>query len=61
MTKFKMNPEDRTILPKIAFTSFTSRYREPTLGEGFQDIIEVAFVFRGDEKQRALWGRYWIN
>lgn len=61
LTKSKMNPEDRTQLPKMAFTSFTGRYREPTLDEGFQDITKVAFEFRGDEEQRALWGKYWIN
>ncbi|KAF2117829.1 polynucleotide kinase 3 phosphatase-domain-containing protein [Lophiotrema nucula] len=35
------NPENRTILPKVAFTGFASRYREPKVSEGFQDIIKV--------------------
>jgi hypothetical protein len=38
-----MNPEKRTILPGMAFRSFTSRYKRPQLSEGFQDITEVAF------------------
>ncbi|TKA49887.1 hypothetical protein B0A49_11299, partial [Cryomyces minteri] len=38
-----MNPEKRTLLPKIAFAGFLSRYREPTLQEGFQDITKVDF------------------
>ncbi len=38
-----MNPEKRTLLPSLAFRSFTSRYKRPQLSEGFQDITEVAF------------------
>ncbi|OBT51128.1 hypothetical protein VE04_07182, partial [Pseudogymnoascus sp. 24MN13] len=39
----EMNPEKRTILPNIAFTSFNSRYSPPTLKEGFKEITEVKF------------------
>jgi len=38
-----MNPEHRTLLPKMAFTGFASRYREPRLEEGFEDMTEVEF------------------
>lgn len=38
-----MNPEKRALLPNIAFTSFNSRYKPPTLEEGFKDITEVKF------------------
>jgi bifunctional polynucleotide phosphatase/kinase len=38
-----MNPENRTMLPGLAFTGFASRYRKPELAEGFQDIVEVKF------------------
>lgn len=31
------------MLPKMAFTGFASRYREPRLEEGFQDITKVDF------------------
>lgn len=31
------------MLPKLAFTSFASRYRAPKLEEGFKDIITVDF------------------
>jgi hypothetical protein len=41
-----MNPESRTILPKMAFTGFASRYREPTADEGFEDITKVNFKVR---------------
>jgi hypothetical protein len=41
-----MNPEARTMLPKMAFTGFASRYREPTADEGFEDITKVNFKVR---------------
>jgi hypothetical protein len=34
------------MLPKMAFTGFASRYREPTLDEGFDDITKVNFKVR---------------
>jgi hypothetical protein len=42
----QMNPESRTMLPKMAFTGFASRYREPTVDEGFEDITKVNFKVR---------------
>lgn len=39
----KMNPEKRTLLPKVAFTSFVSRYKPPKIDEGFEDIMRVDF------------------
>ena len=44
--KRQMNPESRTMLPKMAFTGFASRYREPTADEGFDDITKVNFKVR---------------
>lgn len=38
-----MNPEDRTILPQVAFTSFRARLRPPTKEEGFQEIFKIDF------------------
>lgn len=32
------------MLPKLAFTSFASRYRAPKLEEGFKEIVQVDFV-----------------
>ncbi|KAF9637179.1 HAD-superfamily hydrolase subfamily IIIA [Lasiodiplodia theobromae] len=55
-----LNPESRTILPKLAFTSFASRYRIPQLKEGFQDITKVDFTFEGSEEDRKVWSQYWI-
>ncbi|KAL9108652.1 MAG: hypothetical protein Q9227_006598 [Pyrenula ochraceoflavens] len=41
--KYQMNPEKRAILPPMAFRGFAARYQEPTVKEGFQDIIKVDF------------------
>jgi bifunctional polynucleotide phosphatase/kinase len=56
----QMNPESRAVLPKLAFNGFKSRFKEPKASEGFQDITEVEFRFRGTEEERGIWARYWI-
>lgn len=30
-------------MPRLAFTSFASRYRAPKLEEGFKEIVQVDF------------------
>ncbi|KAG8163830.1 hypothetical protein KVR01_005748 [Diaporthe batatas] len=55
-----MNPEARTALPKLAFNGFASRFKQPKASEGFQDIVEVDFQFRGSKEELAIWGRYWL-
>ena len=37
------NPEKRSILPHSAFASFAARFKEPSMKEGFQDIVKVDF------------------
>ena len=55
-----MNPESRTALPKLAFNSYFARLRTPDAArEGFQDVVEVNFRFRGSRAEYAVWGRYW--
>ncbi|KAF2002643.1 PNK3P-domain-containing protein [Amniculicola lignicola CBS 123094] len=54
------NPENRTMLPKMAFTGFASRYREPKLKEGFADIVKVDFEFKGSEQHKQQWSRFWV-
>ncbi|KAK1760148.1 polynucleotide kinase 3 phosphatase-domain-containing protein [Echria macrotheca] len=54
------NPEDRESLPKLAFNGFASRFKEPKVKEGFQDVTEVEFKFRGTKEEHAIWARYWI-
>lgn len=56
----QMNPESRRALPRIAFSSFGTRYKEPKLKEGFRDIIEVEFRFHGTREEYDIWGRYWV-
>ncbi|KAL4900573.1 hypothetical protein BDW74DRAFT_170757 [Aspergillus multicolor] len=55
-----LNPESRTLVPGIAFGDFLKRFQEPTLAEGFQDILRVDFRFRGDDDARSLWKQYWV-
>lgn len=56
----KKNPESRTLLPGIAFGDFGRRFKEPSLSEGFEDIVRVDFRFRGSEESKRIWGKYWI-
>ena len=37
------NPEKRSILPRAAFAGFGSRFKEPRMKEGFQDITRIEF------------------
>lgn len=55
-----MNPEGRSALPKMAFAGFAKRFREPSLKEGFDDIIVVEFSFKGTPEQRAVWSQYHV-
>ncbi|RPA97951.1 PNK3P-domain-containing protein [Choiromyces venosus 120613-1] len=55
-----VNPEKRTLLPKIAFTSFTSRFAEPRIDEGFQDMTKVEFQWEGGDSELQIWRKYWI-
>ncbi|KAF2704765.1 PNK3P-domain-containing protein [Pleomassaria siparia CBS 279.74] len=54
------NPEKRSLLPRLAFTGFASRYREPKDTEGFQDIVKIDFEFDGTEEQKVLWSKFWV-
>ncbi|CCC09567.1 unnamed protein product [Sordaria macrospora k-hell] len=55
-----LNPESRTSLPKLAFNGFNARFKEPKAKEGFQDVTEVDFKFRGTKEEYEIWGKYWI-
>ncbi|KAL1412679.1 DNA kinase/phosphatase Pnk1 [Vanrija albida] len=48
----------RELLPALAFGSYTADFEVPKLGEGFEEIRTVNFVWEGDEEQRKLWDRY---
>ena len=55
-----MNPEKRQFLPKLAFAGFSSRFKAPRLEEGFEDITEIQFNFKGSEDEYKLWGKYYL-
>ncbi|KAK1959652.1 polynucleotide kinase 3 phosphatase [Colletotrichum sublineola] len=55
-----LNPESRTALPKMAFNGFKSRFKEPKVKEGFQDITEIEFAFRGTKDEHEVWAKYWL-
>ncbi len=55
-----MNPEKRTSLPRIAFNTFKSKFKEPKEKEGFEDIVEIDFRFRGTKEEYDIWARYWL-
>ena len=55
------NPENRTMLPGIAFKSFMQRFQPPTLAEGFQDVTDIHFRFKGTPAQRDVWSKYWVS
>lgn len=55
----QFNPESREILPKMAFNGFMSRYKEPTLDEGFKEILVIDFKFRGTAEEYHIWSKYW--
>ncbi|KAI1424794.1 DNA kinase/phosphatase Pnk1 [Xylaria sp. FL1777] len=54
-----LNPEARSVLPSLAFNGYFSRFREPTLKEGFQHLLPIEFKFRGTKDEYAMWARYW--
>ena len=42
-----------------AIYSFTQRYQEPTLDEGFSEIIKIDFTFTGTEEEKEIWSLWW--
>jgi hypothetical protein len=43
----KVNPEKRTVLPRVAFTGYASRFNKPDVSEGFKDLTKIEFQVRG--------------
>lgn len=56
----KEGEEKREILPTLAFTSYKSRYQEPTLAESFAKIEAVEFVWTGTKEEQRFWRMYWV-
>lgn len=40
------NPDNRSVLPHLAFSSFASRFVKPSTKEGFEDVITLEFKVR---------------
>ncbi|KAK0705763.1 polynucleotide kinase 3 phosphatase-domain-containing protein [Apiosordaria backusii] len=55
-----LNPEDRQLLPQLAFNGFKSRFKEPKDKEGFDEIVDLEFKFKGSKEEYAIWGKYWV-
>lgn len=56
----EMNPEQRTLLPKVAFHGFAARFQMPDKQEGFQDVTTIDFRFAGSDEKRRAWARFWV-
>ncbi|KAK2749643.1 hypothetical protein FQN57_005865 [Myotisia sp. PD_48] len=55
-----LNPESRSTLPPVAFGDFQRRYEEPSVDEGFQEILKLKFQFDGDGVTREIWEQHWM-
>lgn len=48
----------RELLPFTAFSGYVGQFEQPELGEGFDEIKMVNFVWEGTDEQRKLWDLY---
>jgi bifunctional polynucleotide phosphatase/kinase len=46
-------------LPASAIYMFASRFEEPSLEEGFEEIVKVDFRFRGTKEEEEVWRMWW--
>ena len=53
--------EERTLLPGMAFSGFASAFERPEMGEGFDELRTVNFVWEGTEDDKKLWSRYMLE
>ena len=51
----------RELLPGSAFSGYVGQFEAPTLGEGFDQIRGVNFVFEGDDVQRRKWDMWMLE
>lgn len=51
---------DRDLLSEIVFRTFKSRFQEPTMDEGYQEIKKINFVFDGDDTDLAAWRKWYL-
>ncbi|CAJ0751038.1 2260_t:CDS:10 [Entrophospora sp. SA101] len=43
------------LIPEVAYQSYKSRFIEPKIEEGFQEIRYMNFVFDGTEQEKKIW------
>jgi bifunctional polynucleotide phosphatase/kinase len=51
--------EKRRLLPASAIYMFAARYEEPRVEEGFEEVVKVAFRFRGTGEEEETWRMWW--
>ncbi|ORX47153.1 PNK3P-domain-containing protein [Hesseltinella vesiculosa] len=51
---------ERSLLSRVVFNTYNSRFESPTLGEGFDEIKHIHFSFDGTEGELATWKK-WHN
>lgn len=49
----------RELLSGIAFNLFKSKFQEPKLIEGFEEIKKINFVLDGTEEEKIKWQQWW--
>lgn len=49
------NEGKRDKVPNIAYFSFQKNYEEPSLAEGFSEIVDVRWYFEGSDEERRRW------
>ncbi|KAH8549917.1 polynucleotide kinase 3 phosphatase-domain-containing protein [Umbelopsis sp. PMI_123] len=49
----------RELLPGMVFDSFSKKFQEPMLSEGFEEIKKINFVLDGSEVERKKWQQWW--
>lgn len=54
-----VNPELRDMLPGIAFRTYKARFKKPKMKEGFSDLVEVDFMWEGEEEEKKIWEKFW--
>ena len=50
-----VNSQNPKLLPHSEITRIHGNMLKPSLSEGFVEIKNIPFVFRGDEKEREIW------
>ncbi|KAG9121788.1 hypothetical protein FRC07_002107 [Ceratobasidium sp. 392] len=51
-------PTPRSLVPWIAYTMFRSKFQEPEMSEGFEEVVKVGFVFEENEAARERWNTW---